>query len=447
MDPLIYTFGCKVNSYDSGLIEKWLKGDSFGVDPKNIHILNTCAVTQSATQEAVRAIRKIKAKNPLATVVVTGCAAQVDTKYFEKLPGADLVVANSHKSQLGEILRNYFKGTLKEKVIKSNIFKKEDLEIGGGENSRLTRSFLKIQDGCNSFCSYCIIPYARGKSRSVPVAQLIERIQELSSQGTREIVLTGIHIGDYQDDKLSGLDQNSKNPSNYQLASLMSEILKNTSKVRFRLSSLEPLEVDEALLEVFQDSRLCPHFHMSIQSAESGVLKSMKRNYGKKEVQDSLSRIEKMLPQSFVGMDVIVGFPTESNSNFQETYATLKDLFWTKIHVFPYSEREGTRATILENLVNPSEKSQRAAVLRELSSQRYERQARNQIGKVKSALVLNKKGRGSDALSEDYWPIQIEGAEDFIDHWKGEIVPVKIKSYNPQVGTLGEGVLVGTLSV
>lgn len=201
----VHTFGCKVNTYDAGLIQKNLNAGGFapvvsGEKNARIHVLNTCAVTAEATKEAVRYIRRLKVKDPFCTVVVTGCAAQVDTGSFENLPGADLVVANSHKSSLPDLLNRHFRGELEQKVFKSNIFKKEDLEAGGGIEKSHTRAFLKVQDGCNSFCTYCIIPYARGKSRSIGVADLVHRVNELYNDGAREVVLTGVHIGDYEDE-------------------------------------------------------------------------------------------------------------------------------------------------------------------------------------------------------------------------------------------------------
>ena len=361
----LHTFGCKVNTYDSGLIQKNLLRTGFELEAKkvesNIHVLNTCAVTGEATKEAVRLIRRIKAKNPLATVVITGCAAQVDTGAFENLPGADLVVANSHKGMLPQLLEQHFKGTLNQKVFKSNIFQKDDLESGGGEELLHTRSFLKIQDGCNSFCTYCVIPFARGKSRSIAVFDLVQKVNELYARGVREVVLTGVHIGDYEDEA-SGVKKN--------LSDLVSALLAKTKMPRFRLSSLEPVELTDSLMELYSDTRMCPHFHMSIQSANTDVLKNMKRQYGQAEVIQGLLKIEKMVPNAFVGMDVIVGFPTETEEQFEDTYKTLSELPWTRIHVFPYSERPGTYAARLEAAVPWEQRLHRAAQLRNLSLHR-----------------------------------------------------------------------------
>ncbi len=420
MNFQVHTFGCKVNTYDSGLIQKNMKSFDLKLNPGvKIHVLNTCAVTAEATKEAVRVIRKIKSKEPLATVVVTGCAAQVDTGAFENLPGADLIVANSHKGLLPQILDQFFKGEVKDKVFKSNIFRKEDLEMGGGEEQSHTRSFLKIQDGCNSFCTYCIIPYARGKSRSIPVAELVKRIDQLTGQGIQEVVLTGVHIGDYEDNYLG---------KPVGLEGLVEELLKRTKMPRFRLSSLEPVELTERLLDLYQDPRMCPHFHMSIQSAETVTLGQMKRKYTEEDVRKSLLRIQERVPGAFVGMDVIVGFPTETEEQFEKTFQNLAELPWTKIHVFPYSERTGTRAATLTETIPWAERLKRAQKLRELSLHRYQSEGLKQVGSKKKVLVLNKQGRGAHGLSRDFWPVSWDG-DSFDSSLAGQEVEVIVKNY------------------
>jgi threonylcarbamoyladenosine tRNA methylthiotransferase MtaB len=403
---VVHTFGCKVNTYDTGLIQKNLMANGFAIDSNRksqtaVHVLNTCAVTAEATQQAVRMIRKIKSKQPFATVVVTGCAAQVDTGAFENLPGANLVVANSHKGLLPQLLDQYFKGELKEKVFKSNIFKKEDLEIGGGEELGHTRSFLKIQDGCNSFCTFCIIPYARGKSRSIPVTQLTKKINELSKQGIKEVVMTGVHIGDYEDDTTG---------SKLVLEDLVEQVLLKTDIPRIRLSSLEPIELTQRLLDLYKADRLCPHFHMSIQSADTDVLAQMKRKYTEEIVTTALNSIQDKVPNAYVGMDVIAGFPSETDQQFENTYRVLSETPWTRLHVFPYSERQGTRASILTQLPMAKRK-ERATRLRELSLHREQAEALKQVGTFKKALVLNKLQTNSQAITRDYWTVSLELSE------------------------------------
>jgi len=367
----VHTFGCKVNTYDSGLIEKSLARQQL---QGKVHILNTCAVTAEATKEAVRSIRRLKVKDPLCTIVVTGCAAQVDTGAFENLPGADLVIANSHKMKIPEILDDYFKGKVKEKVFKSNIFHKEDLEEGGGLETHHTRSFLKIQDGCNSFCTFCVIPYARGKSRSLSISSLVDRVNILHARGFQEVVLTGVHIGDYEDEL---------NGEKKVLEDLVENLLKKTRVPRFRLTSLEPIELSDRLLELYSDSRMCPHFHMSIQSANTDVLFNMKRKYDQTAVEAAFDRIDKKLPNAFIGLDVIAGFPTETQEQFEDTYVSLARSNWTRMHVFPYSERPGTRAAQFPQTVPWTERLHRASRLRELSSFRVREKAHLQMGTLK----------------------------------------------------------------
>ena len=395
-DALTYqltTFGCKVNTYDSGLLEKQLLENGFlpanhsrhlSSDQQMVHILNSCAVTGEATQEVIRQARRLKRLNANCFIVVTGCSAQVDTEKLDAQTNIDLIVANSHKSQLAGLIREKMTRA-SDRVHKTNIFKYEDLGSGGGVESGHTRAFLKIQDGCNSFCTFCVIPFARGKSRSLAIEDIRRRVNDLLAEGVREIVLTGVHIGDYE----------------FGLENLIEDLLLRTRVPRLRLTSLEPVELSGRLLDLFADPRLCPHFHMSIQSASTPILTRMKRKYDADQVVKSLHNISRCLPNAFIGMDVIVGFPGEGEDEFVETYERLNDAPWTRIHVFPYSERPGTYATRLEGKVKNSAIARRADRLRELSRERYLTKAREQIGLVKKTLIL-KNGKG---LSRDYWNI------------------------------------------
>jgi threonylcarbamoyladenosine tRNA methylthiotransferase MtaB len=429
IDYKIHTYGCKVNTYDSGLLEQRLSGAGFalGGEPQ-VHVLNTCAVTAEATKEAVRAIRKIKSKNPFAKVVVTGCAAQVDKESFEPLPGADLIIANSHKGQLQDLIKKHLRGELTERVFHSNIFKKEDLEAGGGVESSHTRAFLKIQDGCNSFCTYCVIPFARGKSRSLSIPYLVERVNQLYENGSREVVLTGVHIGDYEDVDTMGVKQ--------PLEELIESVLSFTKMPRIRLTSFEPVEISERLLDLYSNRRLCPHFHMSIQSANTKVLRDMKRKYSAEDVEVALNRIAQRVDYAFVGMDVITGFPGETDEEFQDTYDRLARLPWTRIHVFPYSPRPGTKAAQRLDHLERSKIVARADRLRELSAERFSKTAIEQIGKMKEVLVLKKENQ---SLSRDYWPVQIPVSAGK----SGEEVSVKIVGFDQSARA--EGSLVGEL--
>ena len=406
----VKTFGCKVNSHDSSLLKSRLKEAGF-TEGQDIALINTCAVTEEAGREALRQIKKIKQKNPKQLVVVTGCGAQVDTSLYDKSGNVDLIVANSHKGDLPRILKQFLKGET-EKVFKSNIFKKEDVYNGAFQrDSDRTRVFLKIQDGCDSFCAFCIIPFARGKSQSLPLKHLVESVKGFVDSGVEEIVLTGVHIGDYSDGE-------------NRLGDLVQALLSQTSLKRLRLTSLEPVELTEKLMECYEDSRMCPHFHLSIQSASSPVLKAMRRKYGRRDVEQALSLIQKKVPDAFVGMDVIAGFPDETDFHFEETYEVLKESPWTQIHVFPYSPRRKMSRALNER----STVLQRAALLRHLSQTRYEQEIRKQVGTEKHVLLF--KTNNQKGLSRDYWKVCLPPSSYY-----GE-VSVSIQSVDQQTGVL-----------
>ncbi len=435
-----HTFGCKVNTYDTGLLEKKFQELPLtSVIQGPVHILNSCAVTAEASREALVLARRLKRENPKGKVIITGCAAQVDHSAFVDSSDVDLIVANSHKNQISEIIQKHIQDPSSvEKLHRSDIFAVEDLGVGGGLESRHTRSFLKIQDGCNAFCTYCIIPFARGKSRSLSVENLVDRVNELQRSGVDEVVLTGIHIADYED---SGRD----------LADLVEALLLKTSLPRLRLGSLEPLELNDRLLALFRDDRVCPHFHLSIQSADDDVLRAMKRKYQRQDVVRALETIAKLPGESFVGMDVIAGFSTETETQFQNTYQTLRELPWTRMHVFPYSQRTGTFAVRLGDLVEPAVKKARARRLRELSFERYRECAEKQIGRVKSVLWLRgdlRRTPSSEAasqtnsamglsLSRDFWHIKVPGGSQKIGESK-VLVRQVVASANQDFRLVGE---------
>lgn len=434
----IHTFGCKVNTYDTSLLQNKItqlqaykpedQSDKKESDKKaQVHILNSCAVTHEATKEAGRLAKAIKKKDEKALVVLTGCAAQVDQKFFKDNPHVDLIVGNSHKTQIEDLILKKLGQEPIKRLHHNNIFKKEDLEFGAGLEASRTRAFLKIQDGCNSFCSFCVIPFARGKSRSIPIVRLVEKVNEFYDQGLREVILTGVHVGDYEDgDK--GLED------------LVEAMLAKTQMPRFRVTSLEPIEVSERLLKFYQNPRMCPHFHMSIQSAQSRVLKDMKRKYGAPEVEHSLKRIREVLPHAFIGMDVIVGFPGETEAEFEETYQRLASLPWTRIHVFPYSPRPKTRALMMEGNHHRSLILQRSKKLRDLSHKRWIEEAQSQIGTVKDVLLLSKVTEaGTHALSRDYWNLVLP--EDSLpSNPYNEEIKVRVTDVIPKDN--GQGLLV-----
>ncbi len=428
----IHTHGCKLNSYDSGLIEQRLNTFHKQVrrqdsdkeinlnEDKKINIINSCAVTAEATKEAIRLSRKLKKLDSNNVVVLTGCAAQVDGDLVDNIPSIDFVVANSNKEELPRIIDKISRGQRPDSnIFRSNIFKKYDLGADGGLNSKKTRSFLKIQDGCNSFCSFCVIPYARGLSKSLSVTDIIKQINQLHDKGVLEVVLTGVHIGDYISDDNENLDD------------LVEKILINTSIPRIRLSSLEPIEISDRLLDLYKNERLCKHFHLSIQSANTKILKGMKRKYGATEVEDIFFKINKNFKNAFIGMDVIVGFPGESEEDFLQTYDLLKASDWSRVHVFPYSERNGTKAVEMEGSVFPHERKLRAQKLRELSTNRFHEKAKKQISTLKSCISLKQKEGASFRrfISKDYWHIDVPVKSHTMFFDESEEVNIRVEKY------------------
>lgn len=411
----LYTFGCKVNTHDSSILESKLGGLNL---KEPIHVINTCAVTRKATMEAVKLARKIK-KNTEEKVVITGCAAQVDTKDFDQV---DLVVANSDKDQIDDHIAHMFAQPDKaiSNIKKSNIFQKKTIEAHGGLLENRSRAFVKIQDGCNSFCTFCVIPFARGKSRSLKIDSICDQINNLYFKGIREVVLTGIHIGDYKD-KDKGLED------------LVESVLLNTKMPRIRLTSLEPKELTGRLVDLYSDKRMCPHFHMSIQSLNDRILKKMRRQYEVKDIKDAFYTIDKNIKNSFVGMDLIVGFVSEEEVEFKRIYDMLSDLPWTKIHVFPYSHRPSTRASKWEDDVPGSEKKYRSKMIRELSTKRVYKKATEQVGTKKKVLIL----KNSKGLSRDYWECEIDGEKKSSPYE----VPVTITGYKSSIFAGKDGCL------
>lgn len=360
--------GCKANVYDSLVLDKELS--ELGGQPAISHqdcdvfVLNSCTVTEQADKQAIQDVTLVKKKNPNAITVFTGCLAQVSNPSID----TDIWVGNNRKSQIQSLVAEKLGIEFSPKNLS------EENEIYWGqlplENER-TRAFLKIQEGCNDFCTYCIIPYARGKSRSVPLESILNEVRRLVDCGIQEVVLTGTNIADYGVDLGLHFDY------------LVEEILEKTPLGRLRLSSLDPTEISDRLLKLMsQSDRLMPHFHISLQSPVSRVLRAMKRHYRREDVVDCLNKIQKINQNIFIGMDVITGFPSETLQEHEEAVETLKSLSWSRLHIFPYSEREGTPATKIPGSVPIQERKRRARELMEISSQRHHEFMESKMGTI-----------------------------------------------------------------
>lgn len=415
----IEQFGCRATQADGAAIERQLRergctrsSDAAGAD---FVVLNTCTVTAAADTQARDAIRKIHAANPAARILVTGCYAQRAPEELAALPGVSFVVGNSHKPQIPALLQSISSAPLLPQredpipyhsapVLTGDIFALRDVLVApvlGGEGNH-TRPTLKIQDGCNSRCSFCVIPFVRGKSRSLPVATVIREIQRLASTGFREIVLSGINLGTY------GRDFSPR----VEFLDLLRRILDEASVERLRISSIEPLDVNQDLIALFASSpRLAPHFHMPLQSASDRILAAMHRWYRAEHYARRVELIEEQLPHAAIGADVITGFPGETEEDHAATMRFIAGRPFTYLHVFSYSSRPGTKAATLAHHVPGHILKRRARELRALAEEKSHSFRRAQIGRTLRVLTLHRDPKDdplqTPALSENYLTVRI----------------------------------------
>jgi threonylcarbamoyladenosine tRNA methylthiotransferase MtaB len=396
------TLGCKVNAFDAQVLQKQFVDQGFTLldspEGAQVTVINTCSVTQQAEKEALYLLRRYQRENPEGLRVVTGCYAQIASTALAARPEVDCVIPNEQKGQLVPIVLQHLSqgalppaegaGVAPEALPKNYATTdtheqfKSSLVFFDRPQATQTRAFVKIQDGCNGFCSYCQIPYARGASRSVPLDQALTQIIALAESGVPEIVLTGIHIGDYGEDLAEA-------PTS--LAALVEAVFERTSLARLRISSLEPGELSEALLEVlarYRD-RVCDHFHLPLQSGDATILKRMRRTYTPEQYLDAVNRIRAVFPQAQMSADVIPGFPGETEAQFEATVAFIQQCGLHSLHVFPYSARPNTYALRLPDHLPPAVVAERAKVLRTLSDGLYEGFCRSQYPFVHTVLWEN----------------------------------------------------------
>ncbi len=366
--------GCKSNQFEGSIIKENLNKNEYkevkNIEEADIYILNSCSVTHKSDNEAMYLLRNAKHKNPNIITVITGCVAQIEKDKLLKYDYVNFVIGNDEKLNMSEVLENGIKCQA------SDIMNLKDFNKTVLEDMTKTRASLKIQDGCDNRCSYCIIPFARGKSRSADVKFILEQINNFSKHGFKEVVLTGIHIGQWGKDL------------NLQLLDLLKEIEEKTNIERYRLGSLNPLEITDEMLEfLVKSQKFCPHFHLSLQSACNKTLKSMNRFY---KVEDYLVQIEKineMFDLPFLGSDIITGFAGETSQDFEITLKNLRNSGLSQIHTFPYSVREGTVGAKAENQVPENVRQNRAEMVKMLSALKTREFIDNNIGTVREILI------------------------------------------------------------
>ena len=406
-----HTLGCKVNTYESEAMLKLFANDGYKeVDFKekaDVYVINTCTVTNTGDSKSRQMIRKSHRNNPNAVICVVGCYSQVASEEIKTIEGVSIVLGTQFRNQVVELVHEYLQ-THEQIVRIADVMRSarfEDLDID--EFTKNTRAFLKIQDGCNNFCTYCIIPYARGKMRSRSKESVLSQAQSLVNHGFSEIVLTGIHT--------AGYGQDFDDYSFYDL------LLDLTTKVkglkRLRISSIEMSQVSEEIMNLIADSSIIvDHLHIPIQSGNDNTLKRMNRHYTTQEFEQKYLKKKKKLPSLSITTDVIVGFPGETDEDFESTYQWIKKLHFNQLHVFPYSKRKGTPAARMKDQVDESVKKQRVKALLDLSHTLMREYAQQQIGKTLEVLIEEKDGDYMIGHASNYLKVRVKLAEDSVGH-------------------------------
>ena len=416
----ISTLGCKVNQYESaGILERLDKGVFLQVPfntKADCYIINTCTVTSRTDYQSRQLIRRAIRTNPDASVIVTGCYAQVAPQDIARIPGVTFVLGNAEKERIPEIIQHIVKGD--PQVLVSDICKAR--ELSGFSPLKFpghTRAFLKIQDGCNSFCSYCIVPYARGPSMSLPESEVFGKIEMLARSGYKEIVLTGIHLGAYGQDHIP--------PSS--LFNILERVENNKTIERLRLSSIEITEVTDDVIRLMKKGTvICRHLHIPFQSGDDNILSAMKRNYDSIFFKNRLEEICRAIPDIALGTDVMVGFPSEREEEFNNTLRLIEELPVAYLHVFPYSERPGTVALRLPCRVNEAAKKRRSEILRNVGREKRKTFAERFIGQKLTVLVEDKKDKETGCMkgfSDNYIPVLIRNGNSSLVNSIVNVIP------------------------
>lgn len=403
----ITTLGCKINQFESAAMTEALEQSGYRMvsfsDPADIYVINSCTVTARTDAESRRLIRRATRQNPQARVVVTGCYAQMNAEELLKLPGVNLVLGNSEKKGIAGFLQGL--GEEPQAVV-SDISQLRSTERTALESfAEHTRAFLQVQNGCDARCAYCIVPYARGASRSVPVREALEGMAAFAAKGFQEIVLTGIHLGAY------GLDLDP--PTD--LLGLMVKAQEQGLVQRLRVGSVEPTEVTTELVRFMASSPMvCPHLHLPLQSGSDTVLSRMNRGYDTGLFREVVESLAAAMPDICIGSDVIAGFPGETDEEFEETCRLIESLPLAYLHVFPFSQRPGTPAAAMTPQINPRLIKERAERLRVISDRKKCDYAAGFIGRELKVLVQRDEG-GRRGLSRNYLQVSLQGAEDMVN--------------------------------
>lgn len=414
-----HTLGCKVNSYESNAMLKIFKEAGYQEvdfkDVADVYVINTCTVTNTGDSKSRQMIRKAIRKNPQATVCAVGCYSQIAPQEIVDIEGIGVVLGTQHRSEIVDLVDQHQQ--TKQPIVKvnslKNVSKFEDLNI---DRFKHTRAFLKIQDGCNNFCTYCIIPYARGRVRSRKPESVINQAKRLVANGYVEIVLTGIHTAGYGEDL-----------ENYTFYDLLVDLVKIPGLKRLRISSIETSQISDEIIDLIGSNEIIvDHLHVPLQSGCDATLKRMNRKYTTAKYLEKINKIREYLPNIAFTTDVIVGFPGESEEEFAATYDFIKTVNFSQLHVFPYSPRKNTPAAKMKDQINDQVKHQRVEKLLELSKQLNKDFAVQQIGKTLKVLFEKQNGDYLIGHASDYLQVKVKTDQNLI----GEIVNVKITDFD-----------------
>ena len=414
------SLGCKVNQYETNAMSQEFIAAGYRVvefdDVADIYIVNTCTVTNIADRKSRQMLRRVKEINPEAVLVATGCYAQVGKEELEKIEDIDLIIGNNEKKDIVEIIENY--QNEKNAIITDVMHQKEYVEFGTTTYTEKTRAVVKIQDGCDRFCSYCIIPYARGRVRSRKLENIVAEVEQIVDNGIQEIVITGIHIASYGKD------------FNYEVT--MIDLLEALNRIeglkRIRLGSIEPTIITEEFVNRLSKlEKVCDHFHLSLQSGCDETLKRMNRRYTCEEFENGTKLLRKAFPNAALTTDVIVGFPGETEEEFNKTYEFLKRIAFYKMHVFKYSQRKGTKAAVMPNQVDGTIKDKRSKALLELSDENEEMYNSKYVGKTVEVLFEEKDGDFYKGHTTNYIEVFAKG-----ENLENQILEVKVKESNKE---------------
>ena len=426
-----YTLGCKVNQYETEAMLELFEKEGYEKaeteDYADVYVINTCTVTHMSDRKSRQYIRRMKKKNPDAIIAVVGCYSQVSPEEILSIDEVNLVMGTNDRKKIVEEVKKIDasrKVSTVDDIMKVKAF--EEIEIN--KTNGKTRAFLKIQDGCDRYCSYCIIPYARGRVRSRDLESIVKEVENLASNGYKEVVLTGIHVASYGKDIKE---------TDIKLLDVIKQINDIEGIERIRLSSVEPiLFTDEFVEAVSAMDKVCPHYHLSLQSGCDETLKRMKRRYTTEEYKTIVDRLRAAIPNVSITTDVIVGFPGETNEEFDKTYEFLKDIELTHMHIFKYSPRKGTPAATMENQVDPSTKHERSEKLLQLNEENFKKFGQKMLDKEFNVLFEQKVGDNKyEGQTENYVKVIVESDNDISE----QILKVKIKDVKNE---FLEGILV-----